>query len=67
MREMDFSQFRKNCSRILRELQNTAEKLRITRHGEALVVIVPMLSSTKLSEDLAPNGSGGTGQKSEAD
>jgi antitoxin (DNA-binding transcriptional repressor) of toxin-antitoxin stability system len=42
MKEIDFSEFRVKCSAIIQQVGKTAQPVRVTRLGEALVDIVPL-------------------------
>lgn len=57
MREMDISRFRRNCSKVLRELQDSGETLRITKNGKTFVNVVPVPLKSHPSGKVDQNGS----------
>jgi antitoxin (DNA-binding transcriptional repressor) of toxin-antitoxin stability system len=67
MREMDIAHFRKNCSKVLRELQNTGETLRITRNGETLVNVIPVPPKAPASGRKVRNGTYPSDEESKQD
>jgi prevent-host-death family protein len=43
MKEIGFSEFRVKCSAILEQVRKTGQSIRVTRLGEPLAEIVPLL------------------------